>query len=592
MKSYQTLVREAIDAAQNDLQLPQVTYELNHPSVEEHGDVSANIALKTFPLLRSAGNTTYPSPLALAQALCDRIPQNEIIATVEAAAPGFVNVTFTTKYLLDQAQQAIVLGQDYGKSKTWEGKKVIVEYSSPNIAKPFTVGHLRSTIIGDAIASLLEFSGARVWRDNHIGDWGTQFGKQIYALKHLGKGDLESNISAIKQSTNPVKALVALYVEFHQKAETHPEMEEAARAWFKKLESGDEEARRLWQLCVAWSWQEFELLYQKLGVKNFSPEFNKGRGLGESFFENKMEVVVQALEQKGLLQEGEHGAKLVFFPNDVYPPAMILKKDGATLYHTRDLATDWYRKVHYDPDLIINEVGAEQSLYFQQLFEIEHMLGWFTKDQRKHIAHGLIRFNDQKMSTRKGNTIWLEDVLAEATSRAQALAPEANREQCQSVGVAALKWNDLKRDPKHQIVFDWDELLSMDGNAGPYMQYTHARLTSVLKKAQERGLTPSVKEITLEYDFAPQELSVLRGIYQFPHIIENAAQACAPHLVCGYLYTLAQRFNAFYNQHSILGKAGEENEAKIAFRLMLTKAVQQILHNGLLLLGIKPVENM
>ncbi len=353
-------------------------------------------------------------------------------------------------------------------------------------------------------------------------------------------------------------------------------------------------------------------------MNNFSNEFNQGRGLGESYFEDKMQPVIAALEEKGLLTEGKEGAKLVFFPNDKYPPAMILKKDGATLYHTRDLATDLYRKETYGPDLIINEVGTEQTLYFQQLFEMEQMLGWFKSEQRVHVGHGLIRFNDKKMSTRKGNTIWLEDVLEEANKRAFSLMtgkhdieygedyiqtsrknnPEKTLKFSQiinkadSIGIGALKWNDLKRDPKHSIIFDWDEMLTMEGNSGPYMQYTHARLASVLRKASERGINPSSLDEIDSNDLAPLELSLLRVLYQFPQIVENAAASHAPHQVCTYLFSVAQRFNAFYHQHSILGKDGQNEEEKTKLRLLLCRATQLILSNGLKLLSIDPLEKM
>lgn len=593
MKSYQDIVREIIESAKNELNLPQLEHELIHPSVENFGDMSCNIALKTFALLKAQGDTRFASPLALAQAITKHMPAHEIVASLEVAPPGFINITFTTDFLLEQAKQMVNQESDYGKSTSWKGKTVIVEYSSPNIAKPFTIGHLRSTIIGDAIASLLEFTGANVLRDNHVGDWGTQFGKQIYALMYLGKGDLESNITVIEQSPNPVKELVALYVEFHEKADSNPEMEVEARAWFRKLESGDQEARRLWQQCIDWSWIEFEELYKKLDVKPFFQAFNNGRGLGESFFEDKMDVVIAALEEKGLLSEGKEGAKLVFFPNDMYPPAMILKKDGATLYHTRDLATDLYRKKTYAPDLIINEVGSEQTLYFQQLFEIEQMLGWYKPGQRVHVGHGLIRFNDQKMSTRKGNTIWLEDVLSEATARAQALSPEANTSQSEAVGIGALKWNDLKRDSKHAIVFNWDELLSMEGNSGPYLQYTHARLASVLAKAREQEIEINQNSLENLDQLEPQELSLLRVLYQFPQVVETAAQSYSPHLLCTYLFSVAQRFNSLYNQLSILGGQDQDkNYDQIRRRLLLTHATKIILHNGLRLLGIKALERM
>ena len=325
-----------------------------------------------------------------------------VVSKTEVAGPGFINFFLKDEAIIDSL---VIISKDpeaFVITNTNKGKRVIVEYSSPNIAKPFTVGHLRSTIIGDAIANLLETTGWEVLRDNHLGDWGTQFGKQIYAIKTWG------NERQIENASNPVEELVALYVKFHKEAEKDDSINDKARLWFKKLEDGDSEARRLWKKCIEWSWKgEFDNIYKRLGFKGFYKDFEGGRGLGEAFFEDKMQIVIAELEQKNLLKEGKEGAKLFFFPDEKYPPAMLLKKDGATLYHTRDLATDKYRLIHYKPDLIINEVGAEQKLYFEQLFEMESMLGWYKKSQRIHVYHGLIHFKDGKMSTRKGNVIWL-----------------------------------------------------------------------------------------------------------------------------------------------------------------------------------------
>ncbi len=456
------------------------------------------------------------------------------------------------------------------------GRLAIVEYSSPNIAKPFTVGHFRSTIIGDAIANLLEATGWRVLRDNHLGDWGTQFGKQIYAIKTWGDEE------KIATSVNPVKELVRLYVKFHEEAEKDPSIVEKGREWFKKLEEGDEEARRIWRLCVNWSFKEFDRIYKLLGVE-FSDEFEGGRGLGESFFEDKMQVVIDELEKNKMLKEGEGGAKLVFFPDGKYPPAMILKSNGTTLYHTRDLATDLYRLKRYDPDLIVNEVGAEQTLYFKQLFEMEKMLGWYEEGQRVHVAHGLIRFKEGKMSTRKGNVIWLEELISQAIDRAGDFGSK-DASLAQIVGVGALKWNDLKRDPKTEITFDWDEILSMQGNSGPYLQYTYARTQSVLAKSE---VTDYSSGLQLQSDnLNDEEHALLRSYPNYSEVILNASQNYSPNLLCNYLYDLAQKYNSYYNAHKIVG--GENEDLGLA----LTKATGIILKSGLGLLGIETPEKM
>ena len=559
------------------------------PTHPEHGDFSTNIAI-----IKHLDANDIKEKLSKDDNL------SKYISKIEIAGPGFINFFLSRDILLDELKEVIKNNGGYGRSTINKGKKVIVEYSSPNIAKPFTIGHLRSTIIGDALANLLEATGWKVYRDNHLGDWGTQFGKLIYAIKKWG------NEKDIAKSENPVKDLVDLYVRFHKEADTAPNLDDEGRKWFKKLEEGDSEAKRIWRECISWSFKEFDRIYELLNI-HFSKEFENGRGLGESFFEDKMTSVISELENKGLLKTGQEGAKLVFFKNDKYPPAMILKKDETTLYHTRDLATDKYRKDKFNPDLIINEVGIDQLLYFQQLFEIENMLGWFKPNQRIHIKHGLIRFKDKKMSTRKGNVIWLDDVLNESIKRAylltaksglnrarwgspKTLIPESTQndldiasgkrdEEIKQIAVGALKWNDLKGSSEREIVFNWDEILNMQGNSGPYLQYTFARTQSVLNKKSSKS-TFSVKDLT------PEELILLRLLPQFPGIIFDAAKNYSPNLLCEYLYTLAQKYNSFYNSQKIIGSSSED------FRLALTKAVGIIIKNGLNLLGIKAPDKM
>jgi arginyl-tRNA synthetase len=430
-----------------------------------------------------------------------------------------------------------------------------------------------------------------VYRDNHLGDGGTQFGKQIYAIKEWGDEE------QISQAENPVKELVKLYVKFHQEAEADPSLVDEGRAWFKKLEEGDAEARRLWQRCIEWSWQEFEKIYDLLDVE-FTE--NQGRGYGESYFEDKMEPVIAELEEAGLLTDSE-GAKLVFFPDDKYPPLMIVKKDGTTLYATRDLATDKFRLEQYPPlEMIVNEVGAEQSLYFQQIFEIEQMLGWYQPGQRVHLGHGMYRFKDKKMSTRKGNVIWLADVLGQAFERVQNRAEKPlDDETSWKIAVSAIKWQDLHREAKKNIVFDYDQMLSLEGNSGPYMQYTQVRSQSVIRKA-ERSITKPIdtllnREVGLSQNsqVSPEVGDLLRNLYQYCEIVTHTADELAPHHLATYLYQLAQNFNTFYNQHQIVpnGETAEWDDQHL-LRLQLTAAVSKVLEHGLGLLGIETVERM
>lgn len=621
---------------------------IEYPADKSHGDFATSVALSFFGKLKQsekavaqglesqAEQPRFNSPRQLAQAIADQLTQLqttqqfELFSSVTVAGPGFINFTLSDAFLLSKMGTIIKSSGDVTE-KVENGKKIVAEYSSPNIAKPFTIGHLRSTIIGDSLANIFEATGYTVFRDNHLGDWGTQFGKQIYAIKAWG------DESQIETAENPVKELVKLYVKFHEEAELNPELEDEARAWFTKLENGDAEARRLWQKCINWSWKEFEKIYKLLNV-TFTE--NNGLGYGESFFEDKMGGVIAELKEKGILKDSE-GAQLVFFPTDPstqkekYPPLMILKKDGSTLYSTRDLATDRFRLEKYGSDItIFNEVGSEQSLYFQQLFEIEKMLGWYSEGQRVHVGHGLIRFKDKKMSTRKGNVIWLEDVLSEAYSRVAAMSTSLDEESIWKIAVGALKWNDLKHKMHLPMVFDWDELTNIKGNSGPYMQYTYVRCLSVLSKAQNEGFKQFsavekateteqkqqqfsdenlsfrrvgkqdvLNNITIQFDpllnnklylnykLNVDEKDILRNLNKYSDIVELSATEFAPHHISNYLYELASSFNTFYANNKIVSE-DSANDETTKVRLLIVVAVANVVKHGLGLLGIQTVEQM
>lgn len=587
-------IAKLIQSALQKQGIDDVKTIVDYPADAKHGDYASNVALVVAKkvgkaprevaeeIVKELGVRNQPPKASLAKG-----GELGLFEKIEIAGPGFINFFIADKVLMESVSAFEI--PSIGK-----GKKVVVEYSSPNIAKPFTIGHLRSTIIGDAVANILDAVGYEVHRDNHLGDWGTQFGKQIYAIKTWG------NEEEIENSDRPVKLLVDLYVKFHEEAEKNPVLEDEGRAWFKKLEDGDHEARRLWQKCVDWSWKEFNVIYQQLGV-SFTE--NNGRGYGEAFFEEKMMPVIEELNQKGLLQEGKEGAQIVEYPEErKLPPLMILKKDGATLYSTRDLATDKFRKGHYKDDdlLIINEVGAEQELYFKQLYALEEMLGWFRPEQRVHIKHGLYRFKEGKMSTRKGNVIWLEDVLAEAQKRAATLGDDRAGVVPEVVGIGAIKWNDLKRDSKQDIAFDWEEIVNMQGNSGPYLQYVYARTQSVLRRGERlavRSDLPAGKAGRLEVrgeKLEVEEREVLRLLARFDEVVVEAAVRYAPNVLCTYLFELAQAFNLFYQKHSILNPSTplrDEGDVQ-TFRLGLTASTGKVIKQGLNLLGIEAPEKM
>lgn len=603
-------IHKSIQKALESLNLPTNKLVINPPNNEDFGDYSTSIALQL-------AKSEKKDPMELAQTIADAIQTDDIIAKVVVIKPGFINIWISVEKLKKSLSKNAANNIEIPQVNN--GNKIIVEYSSPNIAKPFTIGHLRSTIIGDTIANVLESTGATIYRDNHLGDWGTQFGKLIFAINKWGSKD------TIEHCENPVKELVRLYVKFHTEAEKNPDLEIEGRKWFKKLEDGDKEARKIWKQSIEWSWTEFERLYKELGINTERFE-NNGRGYGESYFEDKMAPIISELKDKKILKKSKD-AWLVFFPNEKFPPLMLMKQDGATLYATRDLATDKFRLQKYGKDvIIINEVGAEQSLYFKQIYEVEKMAGWVQDGQRIHIKHGMYRFKDSKMSTRKGNTIWLEDVLEEAKKRAfylsqhsldfketyvdsrsnkttlsarkNALKPTEIINNEEAIGIGALKWNDLKRSSHMDIVFDWDDILNMQGNSGPYVQYTYVRCKSVLSKSYPEA---TLKDPEKEWILLPtsrnqndkrinnEELALLRALIKYPEVVLETAQNFAPNYLCTYLYELSQKYNLFYQKNPIL-KAKHEDEKNL--RLAITKATANVLKHGLTLLGIQTVEKM
>ncbi|PSO45097.1 MAG: arginine--tRNA ligase [Parcubacteria group bacterium SW_6_46_9] len=390
--------------------------------------------------------------------------------------------------------------------------------------------------------------------------------------------DQWGDIEAIENSDQPMKELVDLYVKFHDQAEDDEALDEKAREWFKRLEEQDKQALDILDKLTTWSLNEFDDIYDRLGV-SFDTRH------GESAFAPMVPDVIADLEAKDMLKQSE-GAKLVFFgdpdtdpgEHDL-PPLMIEKSDGTSVYGARDLATDKWRKEEYGSDVeIINEVGSEQSLYFCQLYETEKRLGYFSKSQRHHVAHGLFRFEDRKMSTREGNVVWLADVLDEVVERAE----EFNPDVAEQVGIGAIKYNDLKRDPKKDIVFDLDEMLNLEGNSGPYIQYTRARAQSVLDEA---GVDP---EGLLSKERVPEnQPEVARLLYRFPEVVKKAADDLAPRHVANYMYQVAKSFNTYYGNTKIIA-----DDKTQTYRLALTAATAQVLENGLKLLGIEAPKKM
>ncbi len=544
---------------------------IEHPKVETHGDYSTNVALV---LARKNGGNPKELAERIFECLIIDVSFMEMFEEPENAGPGFINFKLKTNYLIKEIGRVLEEKDTYGSASLGHDKKVVVEYSSPNIAKAFGIGHLRSTIIGQALYNLYRYLGYEVIGDNHIGDWGTQFGKLLYMLELKGSEGLT------------LDKLEEYYVEFHEIQTQNPEAGNKAREWFKRLEEGDVLARELWKKCVDISMAEFSRIYKLLEVKI-------DNSYGESSYEDKMLEVIKDAKDKGVAHPSE-GAWVIDVPG-IKTPLMLLKSDGATTYATRDLATIKFRQEKWAPERVIYEVGVEQILHFQQVFGAAKLLGYVTDSTILiHTKHGLYLGPDgKKFATREGKTVKLAEVLEEAVSRAKELGSE---ETAHDVGIGAIKYFDLKHTVSSDIVFEWEKVLALDGDSGPYIQYTHARTQSVL--AKDSGLDKDElkrKLISLAgtIDLNEEEYAVLRWIYRFPEVIQDAAYSYAPNTLANYLFDLSQRFNTFYNKHSILGNDDNvlPQETKM-FRVGMTAAVGQVIKNGLELLGIKSPSKM
>lgn len=487
----------------------------------------------------------------------DNIDRVEIIGK-------YVNVYFKDSYLISEAEK-INYEIEFKKelSELNDGKTMVIDYSGPNIAKPFGIGHLRSTNIGQALYNIYKLLGWNCIGDNHLGDFGTQFGKLIVAIKKWATKDIEKMT---------VEDLEELYVKFHSEEEKDEKIIDEARDWFLKLEKGDKEAREIWQKCVDISIIEFNKIYELLDV-------HIDNTLGESFYEDKMGAVIQEMEKRGITQVSK-GAVIVEFDDKTVE--IVKKSNDTTTYFDRDVATVKYRIDTWKPDLIIYEVGVDQSLYFRHLFETVNKMGWLNKDQMYHVAHGLIRWKDGKFSTRSGNTIHLSEVIEKIMELAKKIAPENNEETLKEIAIGALKFNDLSQDPKKDIIFDWDRIMSLDGDSGPYLQYTYARGKSVLAKTK----VLETKNIDHDIKLDENEKKVIRELIKFKaKIIESAARFNLG-ILSEYLLSVARLYNEFYATNRIIDNEREN------IRLFLTTSVMSTIKIGLEIMGIKTVDKM
>ncbi|MBR4723712.1 MAG: arginine--tRNA ligase, partial [Clostridia bacterium] len=480
-----------------------------------------------------------------------------------------------TEFTKDIIESIVENGEDYGKSNCGEGKTVLVEYSSPNIAKPFHIGHLFTTALGHSLARIYDFLGYDVKRLNHLGDWGTQFGKLICAYKLWGDDE------AIEKDA--IGELLKIYVKFHEEAEKNPELETEAREHFKRLEDGEEEETRLWQKFRDLSLKEFKRVYDMLGV-----DFDSYNG--ESFYSDKMPEVVEILKEKNLLTESD-GAQVVDLSELNIPPCIILKSDGATIYATRDIAAALYRHRTYDFYKNIYVVGTAQALHFQQIFAVMEKAGWQWSKGCEHVNFGLVKFPDKKLSTRHGDVVFLEDVLNESISKTleiitqNTLLLENKEEVAKKVGIGAVLYTFLKNSREKDIVFSWDSMLDFDGESAPYVQYSYARGRSILRRAGVRNENIDFSLVTLD-----EEYSLVTMLAGFQDAVMLAAEKNEPFYVNRYVTNLARQFNKFYVSCPIL-KDGIDEEVKNA-RLALVDAVCTVIKSALYLLGIETVESM
>ena len=561
--NHKQMVADTLSAVLPQLDIETIYSLLEKPKSSEMGDIA-------FPAF-SLAKVERKAPQAIATDIVEKLDTTGFEKVV--ATGPYVNFFLDKDAISHQVLTDVIAEKDqYGQLNIGQGRNVTIDMSSPNIAKPFSVGHLRSTVIGDALANIHGKLGFNPIRINHLGDWGKQFGMLIVAYKLWG------DKTAVE--ADPISELLKLYVRINAEAEEKPELDEEARQWFKKLEDGDQEALELWQWFRDESLVEFNRIYEKLDVHFDS--FN-----GEAFYNDKMDEAIQILEEKGLLQESK-GAQIVDLESYNLPPALIRKTDGATLYITRDMATAMYRKRTYDFVKSIYVVGQEQINHFKQLKAVLKEMGFDWSDDMTHVTFGLVTKDKKKLSTRKGNIILLEPTLDEAILRAlsqiEAKNPnlENKEEVAHAVGVGAVKFFDLKTDRDNGYDFDLEAMVSFEGETGPYVQYAYARIQSILRKA---NFVPSTEN---NYKLADAESwEIIKHIQNFSTVVERAGDTFDPSLIAKYAINLAQAFNKYYAHTRILDESPERDS-----RLALAYATGVVLKEALRLLGVKAPEKM
>lgn len=539
-------------------------FYIQETSNPNFGDFQTNFAMINAKELKMP-------PRKIAEKILENFPENsDVIEKTEIAGPGFINIFLKQEFLNNYLKKLLREKPDYSLTGP---NDIVIDYSSPNIAKPMHIGHFRTTVIGDSIKRIFRYMGYNVIGDNHLGDWGTQFGKLIVAYRlWLDRENYEKN---------PINELEKLYVKFTLESEKDESLEEQARKELKKLQDGDAENTRLWKEFIEMSMKEYNKIYERLEI-SFDTYY------GESFYHNIMPEIIKSLKEKNIAQQDQGALVVKFDEKEDLHPCIVQKSDGAFLYATSDLACIKFRREHYNLNRLIYVTDFRQQSHFRQVFKIAEMLGW--NEKKDHVYYGLMRFEDGVFSTRKGNVIKLEDLIETAVSKAKETLlerageniPEDIDNRAEIIGVGALKYGDLSQNRTSDIIFDWDKMLSFNSNSSLYLQYTYARIKSLLKKGNFEKNTET---------YSPEnsyEEILIRHMVKFPSAVLRAADAYKPNIISDYLYELAQKFNSFYNNVPVLKAEKDLLES----RLNLIEKVSLIIKEGLDLLGIKTLEEM
>ena len=554
---------EILSSQISDLTKDELAQLIEIPPKPEMGDFA-------FPCFRLA-KIYHKAPPVIAADLKEAIGDQPFLSDIKVMG-GFLNFYVNKEQYAGQIIDRYCKSENYGGAAS-NGKTICIDYSSPNVAKNFHVGHLRTTIIGNSLYKIFEKLGYKVERINHLGDWGTQFGKLIVAYKKWGSKE------AVEEKG--IQELMDIYVKFHEEAEKDDSLNDEARAWFAKMEQGDEEALAIWKWFKDISLQEFIRVYDILGM-------SFDHYTGESFYMDKTEEVVRLLTEKGLLVESE-GAMVVKLDDYDMPPCIVAKRDGSSIYATRDLAAILYRKREYNFDKCLYVTGLEQKLHFAQVFKVIELMGNDYANNLVHIPYGLVSLKNGKISSRKGNVIFAEDILKESIGKTLSIINEKNPDipdkeaTARKIGIGAIIFNDLYNQRIKDVIFDWDKLLNFDGETGPYVQYTYARASSVLRKT---GNLPFEIDPSLVVDDASMDL--LKEIERYPQIVQDAADRYEPSVIARYSMDLAHAFNRFYRECQI----NVEDVKLKNSRTSLVKITRAIIKDSLSLLGIDCPEQM